>query len=502
MSSKARVTNSDAKSPRKRIVFFHPDLGIGGAERLIIDAAVGLQDLGHKVTIFTSHCDPTHCFDEARDGTLDVRVRGNTLFPPTILNRFHILLAILRQLHLVFSIAIFGNELQALKPDVFLVDQLSACVPLLRWLFPRRQRTLFYCHFPDQLLADRGSSGLVGLLKKSYRLPFDVFEGWSMSASDKLVVNSNFTKAIASKLWPSMESAFDVVYPGVNLETSASTEKEVLWSNRFKILLSINRFERKKDVGLAVRAYGALDPEKRKGTRLVICGGYDQRVTENVQYHKELVDLAESHGLVTATAKTVPTALAIPNEVQVLFLLSVPGPFKQVLLQNARLLLYTPQNEHFGIVPVEAMQQGVAVLASNTGGPLETIVEGETGWLRDVAKVDQWTAVIERVLHELSPLSLQKMASSGRLRASSQFSNKIMAINFDLAIEKMAADKRSTFVESNDIFVGVGLVLMFVAALVGLAIKSRTGKSDPRLTEFARARRMHPDADANVKVII
>lgn len=53
----------------RRIVFFHPDLGIGGAERLIIDAAVGLQELGHKVTIFTSHCDPQHCFEEARDGT-------------------------------------------------------------------------------------------------------------------------------------------------------------------------------------------------------------------------------------------------------------------------------------------------------------------------------------------------------------------------------------------------------------------------------------------------
>ena len=53
---------------RKKIVFVHPDLGIGGAERLVIDAAVGLQNLGHKVTILTSHCDPTHCFEEARDG--------------------------------------------------------------------------------------------------------------------------------------------------------------------------------------------------------------------------------------------------------------------------------------------------------------------------------------------------------------------------------------------------------------------------------------------------
>lgn len=55
----------------RNIIFLHPDLGIGGAERLIVDAAVGLQDLGHKVTIFTSHCDPRHCFEEARDGTFE-----------------------------------------------------------------------------------------------------------------------------------------------------------------------------------------------------------------------------------------------------------------------------------------------------------------------------------------------------------------------------------------------------------------------------------------------
>jgi len=55
-------------SKPQNLVFFHPDLGIGGAERLVIDAAVGLQNRGHKVTIFTSHCDPKHCFDEARDG--------------------------------------------------------------------------------------------------------------------------------------------------------------------------------------------------------------------------------------------------------------------------------------------------------------------------------------------------------------------------------------------------------------------------------------------------
>ena len=68
MTTKDDFERSGYLLQKQSVVFIHPDLGIGGAERLIIDAAVGLQELGHKVTIFTSHCDPTHCFDEARDG--------------------------------------------------------------------------------------------------------------------------------------------------------------------------------------------------------------------------------------------------------------------------------------------------------------------------------------------------------------------------------------------------------------------------------------------------
>ena len=49
-----------------RIVFLHPDLGIGGAERLIVDAALALQKKQHEVHILTTHHDVKHCFTETR----------------------------------------------------------------------------------------------------------------------------------------------------------------------------------------------------------------------------------------------------------------------------------------------------------------------------------------------------------------------------------------------------------------------------------------------------
>ena len=40
----------------------------------MVDAAVGLQNKGHSVVMYTSHHDKNHCFQETRDGTLNVEV--------------------------------------------------------------------------------------------------------------------------------------------------------------------------------------------------------------------------------------------------------------------------------------------------------------------------------------------------------------------------------------------------------------------------------------------
>jgi alpha-1,3/alpha-1,6-mannosyltransferase len=35
---------------------------------LVVDAAVAAQSKGHQVTIYTSHHDANHCFEETKDG--------------------------------------------------------------------------------------------------------------------------------------------------------------------------------------------------------------------------------------------------------------------------------------------------------------------------------------------------------------------------------------------------------------------------------------------------
>ena len=95
-----------------RVAFAHPDLGLGGAERLVVDAALGLRGRGHDVTIYTARHDPRRCFDETRDGTLRVVVAGDWL-PKRILGRCYALCASLRMVAVALRAATILRDAQS-----------------------------------------------------------------------------------------------------------------------------------------------------------------------------------------------------------------------------------------------------------------------------------------------------------------------------------------------------------------------------------------------------
>ena len=153
---------------------------------------------------------------------------------------------------------------------------------------------------------------------------------------------------------------------------------------------------------------------------LVMAGGYDERVRENVEHYRELRELSSQLGL----------------DDHLTFLRSFTDAQKLSLLQACTCLLYTPDREHFGIVPIEAMCMGRPVIAVASGGPLETVAHGDSGFLCE----PEPQAFAEAMQKFAADLRLaQSMGEKGKKRVEEMFSFKQFTEKLDAIVKGMTA---------------------------------------------------------------
>lgn len=249
-----------------------------------------------------------------------------------------------------------------------------------------------------------------------YRFPIDWFEEYTTGKADLVVVNSNFTAGVFRDTFTSLSDIdLKVLYPICNFTTfDQPLKRDSITFNlpqHSTIFLSINRYERKKNLDLCIKAFSIVKKlidkewESLPKCHLYIAGGYDPRVTENIEHYEELVKIVDEFGLSDS----------------VTFLKSPSDEEKKFLLQNCTALLYTPVNEHFGIVPLEAMYMKKPVIACNSGGPLETVIDGETGYLSDPNPESFAEKMIKFVEDQI--LS-EKIGAKGREHVINNFSIK------------------------------------------------------------------------------
>jgi alpha-1,3/alpha-1,6-mannosyltransferase len=375
------------RRPRLRIAFLHPDLGFGGAERLVIDAVLELERRGHDVTLYTTGWDPERTFPETR--TLDVRVVGGFL-PRSLLGRLRAPAAILRATWGAVRIAIGRREL-----DVVVCDLVSHVIPVLRAL--SGAKVLLYGHFPDLLLAPkrRGPWAL-------YRAPLDALEGVATGAAHRVVVNSAFTAGIFRETFRGL-GAIEVLHPGVVLPGEASQVP----ADAAPRLVSFGRFEDSKNLRLAVETLALLrdEPELRRNLRWTIAGGFDERLASS---RRTLADLQE-----------LATRLGVGNALELRF--NLTDEERAELMTRATAIVHTHEREHFGIVPLEAMALARPVVAVAAGGPLETVSDGVTGYLRP-ADPGAFAAAIAGLLRDRD--LARRMGDAGRARVRERFSRE------------------------------------------------------------------------------
>lgn len=202
----------------------------------------------------------------------------------------------------------------------------------------------YYCHTPPRFVYDKYQHYL-----KHYPLPqrlmLKLLVAWlrpqyeaAVAMMDVVFSNSEFVKARIKKY---LNRNSVVVYPPCNVAKFYHKPAQNYY-------LSTARFDELKRVDVIIQAFKQM-PDKQ----LLLCStGIED---------KKLRTLAQN----------------CPN---ITFVGLVSDEKLQQLLSECIATLYIPKDEDFGMSPVESMAAGKPVICSGHGGPIESVIDAETGY--------------------------------------------------------------------------------------------------------------------------
>lgn len=330
-----------AARPRLRLALYHPWIYLtGGVERSILEL---LSRSRHDWTVFTHHYDQRATFAELRE------------FPIVELQpRVSVARSLAPLAQAAARIAATRLPLDGCRALLVSSEGLGDLV-----LARTRVPAVAYCHTPLKILHDPANRAKLEAEHPQLRRALAVL-GPGFGAVDRLLwrryahvlVNSGETRrrVVAAGLAPA--DRLEVLHPGVDAARFPFSD-----GPRSAMFLVAGRIMWQKNIELAI---DALDVARHQGStaELVVAGALDEK----------------SRGYLASLR-------ARARDLPVRFLVNPTDAELRDLYQSCLATLFTARNEDWGIVPLEAMASGAPVLAVDAGGPRESVVHGQTGWL-------------------------------------------------------------------------------------------------------------------------
>jgi glycosyltransferase involved in cell wall biosynthesis len=327
---------------RMRIALYHPWVYVkSGLERTLLEIA---RRSRHQWVIYTSHYDREGTYPELQDVEIvelsRVSVRRN--YGSVLRSALRIALTSLDpELFDVLVISCDGlGDLLTLRNTSRPI--LCLCHTPLRAVFDPDYRT--------RLLVPLGVIRPVALMLDA---GFRLLDRICWRRYDAVVVMSDEVRKriVAGGLYPA--NAIQVLHSGVDAERIGLARR---WERFFLIA---GRIMWTKNVELGLEAFAQARAQLRDDFRLIIAGMIDAK---SQNYATSLKSRAAEIGGIE-------------------FVINPSDAVLSGLYEQCTALVFTAFNEDWGLVPLEAMAAGKPVIAVDKGGPRESVVDGETGFL-------------------------------------------------------------------------------------------------------------------------
>ncbi len=281
-----------------------------------------------------------------------------------------------------------GNYFYNLKLEDY--DVINAQQTPSEWIRNKNPRVIWYCHSPNREAFDlyRWRMKRRSILAKpvfwTSIQAFKHFEFKTVPNIEYIFTNSRNSQARISKY---LHRNSEVLYPGVDTQKFSFKSQE-------NFFFYPSRIAPEKNFEYAIEAFKIFSG-RFKDWKLIIAGSLSSR-PEHQRYFKKLKSMCDA-------------SISLETNVTEERLLDLYG--------RCYAVLYTPVNEDYGLVPLEAMASSKPCIAKDEGGPKETIVDGRDGFLVPsiwkLAEKMEWLAK--------NPERCAEMGKEGRRKVQKDF---------------------------------------------------------------------------------
>lgn len=343
----------------------------GGMERVVLKIA---QQFDAKI-----HCvyyDAANTFDEFQK--LDIEVAK-----PSVLSR----LPLGKRIATAMDV---GNHFYNVKLEDY--DLINAHQTPSEWIRNRNRPVLWYCYSPNREAFDLYEWRMKRrnpISKAVFWASIQAFKHFEFQVVPKIEYIFTSCKNPQARIKKYLNRDSEVLYPGVEYQKFSCKGYE-------QFFFYPSRIVPEKELEYAIEAFKLFTKRETGNWKLVIAGGLSKR-PEHQQYFKKLQALC------------VGSPISIETNITDEYLLD--------LYSRCYAVLFTPINEDYGLIPLEAMAASKPCITRNEGGPRETVINGVDGFL--INSVWEMSEKMEWL--SKNPDRCQAMGRAGRKKVEKEF---------------------------------------------------------------------------------